>query len=108
MVDPAVIAIVHKYLKGLPAVGIHPVRAVIFGSQTTGNLHEWSDIDLIVIAPEFDSRPIPLELVEKLWQARAGIDWRLEPIPCGVSEWESAHSRPILSIAEMNGFEVAA
>jgi len=54
MVDEAVIAIVKSYLAGLPAMGIHARRAVLFGSFVQGQAGKYSDIDLIVIAPEFD------------------------------------------------------
>ena len=65
-----------------------------------------SDIDLIVIAPEFDG-PRETMLVEKLWQARALADNRIEPIPCGEREWETDQGRPILEIARHEGIIIA-
>ena len=85
MVDETVIANVKKYLAALPAVGIHAGRAVLFGSFAQRNAHKWSDIDLIVIAPEFD-QVCNLSVLEQLWMARAGADDRIEPIPCGEEE----------------------
>ena len=54
MVASSIIATVQNYLKALPAEGIHPSQAILFGSFACGKDHEWSDIDLVVIAPEFD------------------------------------------------------
>ena len=107
MVDSTVIAAVKRYLAALPAVGIHPSRAVLFGSFARGKAHEWSDIDLIVIAPEFDGECDRL-MVEDLWGARSSADVRIEPIPCGEQEWETDDSRPLLTIARREGVVIAA
>ena len=90
----------------LGAFGIHPEMAVLFGSFATGKADEFSDIDLIVIAPEFDGNR-QVQLVKNLWKATAA-DSRIEPIPCGKEEWENDQSRPILEIARNEGVIVAA
>ena len=76
MVEDAVVTAIRRYLAALPAVGIHARRAVLFGSFTRGEGGEHSDIDLIVIAPEFDG-PRELRLIEQLWQATASADNRM-------------------------------
>jgi len=91
-----------RYIQALNTYGIHVSRLVLFGSFARGNADEWSDIDLIVIAPEFDG-PRELTLVEKLWLATASADDRIEPVPCGQQEWETDGSRPILEIARREG-----
>jgi len=106
MVENTVIEAVKKYLAELPRVGINTRRAILFGSFARGQADEYSDIDLIVIAPEFDgSREI--SLVKGLWLATTG-DNRIEPIPCGEHEWETDQSRPILEIARREGIIIAA
>lgn len=106
MVENAVIEAVKRYLAGLPGFGIHAQRAVLFGSYVQGQADEWSDIDLVVIAPEFDgSRDI--SLVKALWHATVA-DNRIEPIPCGEKEWETDESRPILEIARREGIIIGA
>ena len=101
MVEETVIEIVKCYLASLPALGIHACRAVLFGSYVRGKANEYSDIDLVVIAPEFDgSREI--SLIKALWRATI-TDSRIEPIPCGEKEWETDGSRPILEIARREG-----
>jgi len=107
MVEDAVIKRVRCYLSALPAVGIHARRAILFGSFACGQTDEYSDIDLIVIAPEFDG-PREMTLIEKLWQATASADNRIEPIPCGEQEWETDQGRPILEIARREGIIIAA
>ena len=85
----------------LSTLGIHPEKAVLFGSFATGRADEFSDIDLIVIAPEFDGCR-QIQLIKNLWKATSA-DNRIEPIPCGKAEWENDQSRPILEIARNEG-----
>lgn len=106
MVDSEIVAAIRRYLAGLPALGIHPRRAVLFGSLARGTGDEHSDIDLIVIAPEFD-RSREIALIKRLWEATVA-DNRIEPIPCGEREWETEGGRPILDIARREGVVIVA
>src|SRR3972149_618765 len=101
MVEKSVITSIKQYLSVLSDFGIHAQKAVLFGSFARGVGSEYSDIDLIIIAPEFDgSRNV--SLIKKLWRATVS-DSRIEPIPCGEREWETDQSRPILEIARREG-----
>jgi predicted nucleotidyltransferase len=106
MVSRAIDVVVRQYLRALAEVGIHAQCAVLFGSHAKGTADQWSDIDLVVIAPELEP-PTNRELVNKLWELRATTDSRVEPIPCGQREWETDQSRPILEIARREGVVVA-
>ena len=106
MVDQSVINSVKNYMVKLGTLGIHPEKAVLFGSFAAGKADKFSDIDLIIIAPEFDGNR-QIQLIKNLWKATS-TDNRIEPIPCGKEEWENNHSRPILEIARNEGVIVAA
>lgn len=106
MVDEAILASIRRYLAELPARGIHAHRAILYGSHAKGTADQWSDIDLIVLAPEFE-REKPHRLVRELWRARRLADARVEPIPCGEREWDTDDSRPILEIARLEGVEIS-
>jgi predicted nucleotidyltransferase len=106
MVEQAVVENVRRYLASLANLGIHSRRAVLFGSFARGDADRDSDIDLVVIAPEFDGR-CDASLVKALWRATAADD-RIEPIPCGEKEWESGDGRPILEIARREGMVIEA
>jgi len=101
MVESKIANVIKQYLMALPAVGIHASKAILFGSYAKGGSDQWSDIDLVVIAPEFDG-PREISLIKSLWRTTA-IDSRIEPIPCGEKEWETDQSRPILEIARREG-----
>lgn len=108
MVDRETLAIVRRYLAALPVVGIHATRAVLFGSRARETqLSSDSDIDLVVIAPEFDG-PRTLRLVQSLWRMTPAGDNRIEPSPCGEREWETDATRPILEIARQEGIVIRA
>ena len=49
MVEQTVIESVRSYLGALPALGIHPRRAILFGSYAHGRPDRDSDIDLLII-----------------------------------------------------------
>ena len=104
MLEATVIGSIRHYLGTLPALGIHADRGALFGSYALGRADEYSDIDLIVIAPEFDgSREI--SLVKALWRATV-CDNRIEPIPCGKRETDQG--RPVLEIARREGIVITA
>ncbi len=107
MVDHSVAGIVIAYLHAVRAAGIRARRAVLFGSHARGEAGPWSDIDLVVIAPELET-PAEHRLVDTLWALRARTDARIEPIPCGEREWTQATGRPILEVARREGIEIAA
>ena len=107
MVDSSIAEIIGRYLAALGDVGIHARKAVLFGSCARGDNSPFSDIDLIVIAPEFD-QTYTMSLVEELWRTRRRADIRIEPIPCGEKEWETEGGRPILEITRQEGVIIAA
>lgn len=98
MVKNVIITAIRRYVKSLKMYGIHASRLVLFGSFAHGDADEFSDIDLVVIAPELEGLR-ELTVVEKLWEAKASADNRIEPIPCGEQKWETDGSRPSLEIA---------
>jgi predicted nucleotidyltransferase len=105
--DSTIIDAIKRYLAALPTVGIHASKAVLFGSFAKGRGDPDSDIDLVVIAPEFDARR-DIDMVKDLWHATLSADIRIEPIPCGEKEWESGNGRPILEIARREGVVIEA
>ncbi len=101
--DAAVVGSVRRYLDALRrqhALDVH--QAVVFGSCARGRADEWSDIDLVVVAARFDAG-IARSDVELLWRVAARTDSRIEPIPCGVRQWQEDQSSAIIEIARREG-----
>jgi len=103
VVDPAVVTAVRGYLDVLRRDHALEVRqAVVFGSYARGEADEWSDIDLVVVAPRFDGE-ISRADVGLLWRVAARTDSRIEPIPCGERQWAEDQSSATLEIARREG-----
>lgn len=103
MVDPAIVAAVRHYLDALRREHALEVRqAVVFGSYARGQVDEWSDIDLVVVAQRFDVG-ISRADISLLWRVAARTDSRIEPIPCGVRQWAEDQSSAVLEIARREG-----
>jgi predicted nucleotidyltransferase len=104
MVDQSVLKIVRDYLQAVNEAGLRVSRAVLFGSWARGEAHPDSDIDLVVIAPEFDGQR-DRSLVDRLWELTASIPgaWRIEPIACGEHQWLEDNTSPIIEIARREG-----
>ena len=102
MVDKSIIEIAKKYLLALQNLGFPVQYGILFGSQATGKLHEWSDIDLVVVSPKFD-QPYKRQDINLLWHTTIKIDNRIEPIPCGTRQLVEDDSSAILEIARREG-----
>ena len=107
MVKPTVIEGVQTYLHGLHRQGLEISFGVVFGSQATGSADDLSDIDLLVVSPQFDIE-IDREAINHLWRVAARSDSRIEPIACGKKQWEQDSStNPIIDIARRQGQVIA-
>ena len=105
MVDEAIVGAVSRYLAALRDLGIDVRFGVIFGSHATGQADEWSDIDLLVVSSRFDS-PHARKDIDALWDATVDIDNRIEPIACGLRQWEQDDVSTIVEIARREGRQV--
>jgi predicted nucleotidyltransferase len=76
--------------------------AYLFGSQVTGKAHEWSDIDILLISPDFSGNRIDtrVELMGLTWD----IDGRIEPHPMTPDEFEL--SNPLAAEVMKTGVEI--
>jgi len=102
MVKKSVLISVERYLAALRKAGLDIELIVIFGSQVTGKDHKWSDIDLLVISPQFDEMKDRVNL-NLLWHIAAKIDDRIEPIPCGSKQWQEDNINAIIEVARREG-----
>jgi len=105
MADKSTIESIRRYLTALIERGIEPAFGVLFGSQVRGNTHKWSDIDLVVVASLFDETD-EYEPRATLWHVAGHIDCRIEPIACGLKQWEEDDGTPILEVARREGIRV--
>lgn len=105
MVDPTIISGVRNYLQQLSQQGLAISFGVVFGSTVTGKADAFSDIDLIVVSPQFDGEILRAS-IDTLWKVAARTDSRIEPIPCGQRQWQEDNSNVIIEIARNEGTTV--
>jgi len=77
----------------------------LFGSYARGDAHADSDIDVLIIAPEFDG-PYDRARVDLLWTLRIYTDTRIEPLPVGERQWQEDSVSTIIEIARREGQEI--
>jgi predicted nucleotidyltransferase len=107
MVDPTIVKSVRNYIHSLRKRGVEVRFVVVFGSHTTGRSHELSDIDVVVVSPQYDAG-VRFEDAAVLWETAAKTDSRIEPVPCGEKQWAEDDSSALLEIARTEGETVAA
>ena len=78
--------------------------AYLFGSQVTGKAHEWSDIDILLISPDFVGNRVDTR-VELMGLAR-DVDDRIEPHPMSPEKFEL--SNPLAAEVMRTGVEIGA
>lgn len=105
LVNQEILDSIYQYIQEVCRAGIEVETAVLFGSFAQGTATADSDIDLIIIAPQFDQRDE--SQVNLLWELRAFTDPRIEPIACGSHQWIEDDGSPILSIARENGIVIS-
>ncbi len=104
MVNQAILNIIQAYLQIINESGIQTKRAVLFGSWARNEARPESDIDLLVIAPEFDGQK-DRKLISQLWRLRVAIPdaWRIEPIACGERQWLEDDASAMIEMARREG-----
>jgi uncharacterized protein len=102
MPDPSVVSTIRDYMKAVNHAGILVRFAVLFGSRVTGGADQWSDIDLLVVSPQFDE-PRNRRDLDLLWHVAARTDSRIEPVPCGERQWREDVSSAIVEMARREG-----
>lgn len=95
---PSVERIIHRYREQLIQLGIRPQKIVLFGSYAEGTADEWSDVDLLVISPDFEGMEM-LQRLEALGIAAARI-W--EPVEAlGYTPEEVSHTETATFLYEV-------
>jgi predicted nucleotidyltransferase len=102
VVAEAIALSVRQYLMNLRQYNIPISYGVIYGSQVRGESGQWSDIDLLVVSPQYD-RERRREDINLLRRVAAHTDSRIEPIPVGQQQYLTDDSSAIIEIARREG-----
>jgi predicted nucleotidyltransferase len=91
---PEILEIVSRLLSALESAGFRVAEAYLFGSYARGDWLKSSDVDLVVVSPDFAGiRWLDrLDLVARL-QVRLGLEKWVEVLPYTPEEFEEARRR---------------
>jgi predicted nucleotidyltransferase len=106
VVEPAIVGVIQNYLAAVRRSGIRVSRAILFGSYARGDAQLDSDVDILVIAPEFDG-PYDKSRIDLLWTLRTQTDSRIEPLAVGERQWREDNASVILEMARREGQEIS-
>jgi len=83
--------IIRQFKEILETTGIKAEKIILYGSYADGTPHEGSDIDLVVISPDFEGRGL-WERIKMISKAIRIIFEPIEAIPLTPEEWERGDS----------------
>ncbi|MBI2908475.1 MAG: nucleotidyltransferase domain-containing protein [Chloroflexi bacterium] len=96
-IDQAISDFIQRLQKGICVEAI-----VLFGSYAKGTPHEWSDVDVAVISPDFEGMPISRRQ-EIIAQLSLHSYPRLAPLGFSSSEYHNPRSASFLTEIIRNG-----
>ena len=99
-----IIKVVRNYTKRLLEQEKLPIkRVIVFGSQTKGRTHKWSDIDVCIVSPKFKSM---LEAIEFLLTKRNRKEVLAGLAPIGFTEKDFKESSSLIEEIKKTGVEL--
>jgi len=101
-----VAAIIDRYRQQLGLMGIDVVEVILFGSHAWGAPHADSDIDLLIVSPDFEPMTTR-ERLELLGMAAARIWEPIEALACTPNELARAEPATLLEHIARRGLRVA-
>lgn len=88
MVKKQIIEKVKLFIDALKEANIKVEKVFLFGSYVFGNTHEYSDIDIAVISPDFGKNYLEESIF--LLKTAHKIDLLLSPEPYSLQDYENA------------------
>ncbi len=91
MDQDAALECIARFRSALESRGIRISKLVLYGSYATGRFHEGSDIDLVVVSDDFETKGY-WERIDLLSSAIYEVFGPIEAVAMTQAEWEDGHS----------------
>ena len=104
MVKRQIIRKIQEFVIELKKNKIKVSKAILYGSQTRGKVHEYSDIDVAIVSPSFGKDRY--EEGAKLFEIAGRIDPLIEPVPISTKSYKNDTWVPLIYELRMNGVEI--
>jgi predicted nucleotidyltransferase len=102
LTQDAVIATVRGYAREITTHGVHLRKVILFGSFAKGTQHEWSDIDVALVADEFEGVPQDMRLFPYINIKKPYV--RIEALTYPTDYFET--SDPFIEEIKQTGIEI--
>ncbi len=106
MVQKEIIKKVNEFVRALKKRNIRVSKVILYGSRASGRAHQYSDIDVAVVSPDFGKDRY--EEGAKLFEIAYAIDPRIEPVPISSFSYEHDTWIPLVYEIRRNGIELKA
>jgi len=106
MVEKAIQRTISSFIKELKKRKIKIAKVILFGSRASGRAHEYSDIDVAIVSPDFGKDRY--QEGARLFEIACTIDPRIEPVPISLSSYKNDTWIPIIYEIRINGIELKA
>jgi len=90
---------IHSFLKKLRQAGYQISSAYIFGSYVSGQMDEWSDIDVAIVSPQLSDDRFEERI--RLTEIAISINDRIEPLPFSLDSFTD--DNPLVRQIKTNG-----
>jgi len=104
MPDEQILNITRDYIYLLNQEGFRIIRAFLYGSYAKGNMHDSSDIDLMLVS----DYQIEDDMQKKMqaWLLTRKIDTRIEPYLVNNHRFVQDEDSPLVEIVKNEGLEI--
>ncbi|MFA4829726.1 MAG: nucleotidyltransferase domain-containing protein [Thermodesulfovibrionales bacterium] len=97
---------INDFVKELKRQRIRVTKVILYGSRVSGKPHEYSDIDIAIISPDFGKDRY--REGAKLFEIAYKIDPLIEPVPISAESYEKDTWLPLIYEIRKNGVELKA
>ena len=87
----SVLTIIADFNAEMEALGTRPSKVILYGSYARGDWHEWSDIDLVVVSPDFEGMGY-WDRIEVLTEAIYRVRQPIEAVAMDPDQWDRGDS----------------
>jgi len=106
MVEREIIEKVKEFVKEIKRHRIKVTKVVIYGSSVSGKAHEYSDIDVAIVSPDFGKDRY--EEGARLFEIASKIDPLIEPVAISLESYEKDTWIPLIYEIRKNGIDLKA
>ncbi|MFZ3123496.1 MAG: nucleotidyltransferase domain-containing protein [Thermodesulfovibrionales bacterium] len=104
MVERKVIKKAQQFIRELKKHKIRVSKAILYGSRISGKAHEFSDIDIAIVSPDFGKNRY--REGTKLFEIASTVDPRIEPVPISSKSYRNDTWLPLIYEIRKNGVPV--